>query len=417
MVAVTGVSGSGKSTLINDILLRSLAHTVNRSKAVPGLHRAVRGWSRSTRWSTSTRRPSAGRPGPTRPPTPASSTTSASSSARRPRPRCGATSPGGSRSTSKAGGASRAPATAPCASRCTSCPTSTCPARCATGPGYNRDTLEVTFRGKTIADVLDMSCEEGLAFFAHQPPIARHLQTLVDVGLGYIRLGQSAPTLSGGEAQRVKLASELSRRSTGTGVLRAGRADHGAPLRGRPQAPRGPRPPGRPGQHGGGDRAQPRRDQVLGLGHRPGARGRRPGRHHRGRRHARGGRGRGRQLHRAGPGPAARRHGAGVPAAPSAGNRRKRAAKPTDARTTTVATATATATKPRPPRPRRRAKPRPHGPTACRRPPRPTPRRSRRPPRSPRPRRRGEGHRGPTAAIGAGERPGPATSRPATRSA
>lgn len=73
----------------------------------------------------------------------------------------------------------------------------------------------MTFRGKTIADVLDLSCEEALEFFARQPPIARHLQTLVDVGLGYVRLGQPAPTLSGGEAQRVKLASELSRRPTG----------------------------------------------------------------------------------------------------------------------------------------------------------------------------------------------------------
>jgi excinuclease ABC subunit A len=83
------------------------------------------------------------------------------------------------------------------------------------GARYNRDTLEVTFRGKTIADVLDLSCEEALGFFAKQPPIARHMQTLVDVGLGYVRLGQPAPTLSGGEAQRVKLASELSRRPTG----------------------------------------------------------------------------------------------------------------------------------------------------------------------------------------------------------
>ena len=83
------------------------------------------------------------------------------------------------------------------------------------GARYNRDTLEITFRGKTIADVLDMSCEEALSFFATQPPIARHMQTLVDVGLGYVRLGQPAPTLSGGEAQRVKLASELSRRPTG----------------------------------------------------------------------------------------------------------------------------------------------------------------------------------------------------------
>ena len=83
------------------------------------------------------------------------------------------------------------------------------------GARYNRDTLEITFRGKTIADVLDMSCEEALSFFERQPPIARHMQTLVDVGLGYVRLGQPAPTLSGGEAQRVKLASELSRRPTG----------------------------------------------------------------------------------------------------------------------------------------------------------------------------------------------------------
>jgi len=83
------------------------------------------------------------------------------------------------------------------------------------GARYNRETLEVTFKGRNIAEVLDMSCEEALEYFANQPTIARHLQTLVDVGLGYIRLGQPAPTLSGGEAQRVKLSSELSRRSTG----------------------------------------------------------------------------------------------------------------------------------------------------------------------------------------------------------
>jgi excinuclease ABC subunit A len=83
------------------------------------------------------------------------------------------------------------------------------------GARYNRDTLDIIFRGKNISEVLDMSCEEALSFFANQPPIARHMQTLVDVGLGYIRLGQPAPTLSGGEAQRVKLASELSRRPTG----------------------------------------------------------------------------------------------------------------------------------------------------------------------------------------------------------
>jgi excinuclease ABC subunit A len=83
------------------------------------------------------------------------------------------------------------------------------------GLRYNRDTLEVKFKGHSIADVLSMSIEEALGFFEHQPRISRVLGTLYDVGLGYVRLGQPAPTLSGGEAQRVKLASELGKRSTG----------------------------------------------------------------------------------------------------------------------------------------------------------------------------------------------------------
>jgi excinuclease ABC subunit A len=89
------------------------------------------------------------------------------------------------------------------------------PCEVCKGARYNRDTLEIRFKGKNIAEVLEMPITEALEFFANQPRIARHLQTLVDVGLGYVRLGQSAPTLSGGEAQRVKLASELARRSTG----------------------------------------------------------------------------------------------------------------------------------------------------------------------------------------------------------
>jgi excinuclease ABC subunit A len=83
------------------------------------------------------------------------------------------------------------------------------------GKRYNREALEIHYKGKSISDVLEMTCDTALEFFANLPAIARKLQTLVDVGLGYIRLGQSATTLSGGEAQRIKLASELSRRPTG----------------------------------------------------------------------------------------------------------------------------------------------------------------------------------------------------------
>jgi excinuclease ABC subunit A len=89
------------------------------------------------------------------------------------------------------------------------------PCEVCKGARYNRDTLDITFKGKNVSEVLELSCEEALSFFANQPPIARHMQTLVDVGLGYVRLGQPATTLSGGEAQRVKLASELAKRSTG----------------------------------------------------------------------------------------------------------------------------------------------------------------------------------------------------------
>ena len=90
------------------------------------------------------------------------------------------------------------------------------PCEVCKGKRYNRETLQILWKGHSIADVLDMSVTEALTFFENQPPIARVLQTLFDVGLGYIRLGQPAPTLSGGEAQRVKLASELGKRSTGS---------------------------------------------------------------------------------------------------------------------------------------------------------------------------------------------------------
>jgi excinuclease ABC subunit A len=215
LVAVTGVSGSGKSTLVNDILLRSLAHELHRAKAIPGRHRSVEGIEHLDKVVDVDQAP-IGRTPRSNPAT----YTGVFDHIRRlfsqtPEARVRGYKPGRFSFNVRGG-------------RCEACagdgtikiemhflPDVYVPCEVCDGARYNRDTLEVTFRGKNIAEVLDLSCEEGLAFFANQPPIARHLQTLVDVGLGYVRLGQPAPTLSGGEAQRVKLASELSRRPTG----------------------------------------------------------------------------------------------------------------------------------------------------------------------------------------------------------
>ena len=109
------------------------------------------------------------------------------------------------------------------------------------GARYNRETLEVHYKGKTIAEVLDMPIEEAVDFFAAIPAINRHMKTLVDVGLGYVRLGQPAPTLSGGEAQRVKLSAELQKRSTGRTVYVLDEPTTGSALRGHPQAAAGAR--------------------------------------------------------------------------------------------------------------------------------------------------------------------------------
>ena len=214
-VGVTGVSGSGKSSLVNQILLPSLMQKIYGSKMPPGLHKKVEGTEHIDKVIAIDQSP-IGR-------TPRSNPATYTGVFDHVRKLFAQTNeakvrgylPGRFSFNVKGG-------------RCEACsgdgtikiemhflPDVYVPCEACKGKRYNRDTLDILFKGKNIADVLAMPIEEALEFFANQPPIARHLQTLVDVGLGYVRLGQPAPTLSGGEAQRVKLASELAKRSTG----------------------------------------------------------------------------------------------------------------------------------------------------------------------------------------------------------
>ena len=214
-VGITGVSGSGKSSLINQILLPSLMQKIYSSKKPPGLHKKVEGTEAIDKVIAIDQSP-IGRTPRSNPATYTgvfdhvrklfAQTTEAKVRGYLP----------GRFSFNVKGG------------RCEACsgdgtikiemhflPDVYVPCENCNGKRYNRDTLDILFKGKNIAEVLNMPIEEALGFFENQPPIARHLQTLVDVGLGYVRLGQPAPTLSGGAAQRVKLASELAKRSTG----------------------------------------------------------------------------------------------------------------------------------------------------------------------------------------------------------
>ncbi|MFP5322989.1 MAG: excinuclease ABC subunit UvrA [Acidimicrobiia bacterium] len=213
--AVTGVSGSGKSTLVNEILLKALMQKIYKSKQPPGRHKRVDGMDSLDKVIAIDQSP-IGR-------TPRSNPATYTGVWDHIRKLFAATNeakvrgylPGRFSFNVKGG-------------RCEACagdgtikiemhflPDVYVPCEICKGQRYNRDTLDITFKGKNVAEVLDMPCEEALEFFGNQPAIARHMQTLVDVGLGYVRLGQPAPTLSGGEAQRVKLASELAKRSTG----------------------------------------------------------------------------------------------------------------------------------------------------------------------------------------------------------
>ncbi len=213
---VTGVSGSGKSTLVEEILWKSLAGKVNRARTVPGRHRKLEGSEAIDKVIDIDQSP-IGR-------TPRSNAATYTGVfdhiralfAATPEARARGYKPGRFSFNVKGG-------------RCEACsgdgtlkiemhflPDVYVPCEVCGGRRYNRETLEVTWRGLTISDVLEMSVDEALTFFENQPKIVRILQTLHDVGLTYIRLGQPATTLSGGEAQRIKLASELGRRSTGT---------------------------------------------------------------------------------------------------------------------------------------------------------------------------------------------------------
>ena len=218
LVAVTGVSGSGKSTLVNDVLYNVLARDLNGAREVPGRHRRVTGLEHVDKVVHVDQGP-IGR-------TPRSNPATYTGVFDNIRKLFAETAEAkvrgyqqGRFSFNVKGG------------RCEACsgdgtiriemnflPDVYVPCEVCHGKRYNRETLEVHYKGKTIAEVLEMPIEEALEFFAAVPAIARHLSTLVDVGLGYVRMGQSAPTLSGGEAQRVKLAAELQKRSTGRTV-------------------------------------------------------------------------------------------------------------------------------------------------------------------------------------------------------
>jgi excinuclease ABC subunit A len=217
-IAVTGVSGSGKSTLVNDILYTTLAQKLHGARTVPGRHKSIKGLEHVDKVVHVDQSP-IGRTPRSNPATYTgvfdhmrklfAETTEAKIRGYLP----------GRFSFNVKGG------------RCEACagdgtikiemnflPDVYVPCEVCHGARYNRETLEVHFKGKTIAEILDMPIEQAADFFEAVPAISRHLRTLNDVGLGYVRLGQPAPTLSGGEAQRVKLASELQKRSTGRTV-------------------------------------------------------------------------------------------------------------------------------------------------------------------------------------------------------
>ena len=214
-VCVTGVSGSGKSTVVMDVLHKALAYRLMNAKTVPGKHKTIEGVEKLDKVVDIDQSP-IGRTPRSNPATYTGVFTHIREIfAQTPESRARGYTAGRFSFNVKGG-------------RCENCqgdgqikiemqflPDVYVECEVCHGARYNREALEITFKNKNISEVLNMTVEEGLAFFANIPSIANKLQTLHDVGLSYIKLGQPAPTLSGGEAQRIKLASELSRRATG----------------------------------------------------------------------------------------------------------------------------------------------------------------------------------------------------------